>query len=61
MLIHDELQFDRRILSEEYGRLLKNLNSDQRQVYDTIMATVNSNQGGVFFVYGYVGTGKTFV
>ncbi|XP_073137587.1 uncharacterized protein [Henckelia pumila] len=60
-LIHDELRFDRRSLSEEHDNLLNNLNSEQRHVYDTVMNAVHSNKGGVFFVYGYGGTGKIFV
>ncbi|XP_073137503.1 uncharacterized protein [Henckelia pumila] len=60
-LILDELRFDRRSLSEEHDNHLNKLNSEQRHVYDTVMNTVHSNKGGVFFVYGYGGTGKTFV
>ncbi|XP_075481272.1 uncharacterized protein LOC142521983 [Primulina tabacum] len=60
-LIYDELRFDRRSLSQQHDKFINNLNSEQRHVYDTIMKAVVSNKGGVFFVYGYGGTGKTFV
>ncbi|XP_073302992.1 uncharacterized protein [Primulina huaijiensis] len=60
-LIHDELRLDKRYLSQEHDKLINNLNSEQRRVYDTIMKAVVSNKGRVFFVYGYGGTGKTFV
>lgn len=60
-LIQDEFCYDRRALSEEYDKLLRNLNSEQHHVYDTVMVAVDSNHGGMFFVYGYGGTGKTFV
>ncbi|XP_073131970.1 uncharacterized protein [Henckelia pumila] len=55
-LIQDELRFDRRALSEEYDNLLKNLNREQRHVYDTVMDAIDSNKGEMFFVYGYGGT-----
>ncbi|XP_073049645.1 uncharacterized protein [Primulina eburnea] len=60
-LIHDELRFDRRSLSQEHDKLINNLNSEQHHVYNTIMKAIASNKGGVFFVYKYGGTGKTFV
>ncbi|XP_075521382.1 uncharacterized protein LOC142554604 [Primulina tabacum] len=60
-LIHDEMRFDRRVLFREHHNLLNNLNDQQRQVYNTIMTIVDSNTGGIFFVYGYGGTGKTFI
>ncbi|XP_035842064.1 uncharacterized protein LOC110923839 [Helianthus annuus] len=37
------------------------LNDDQRAVFNEIMDAVRSGNGGVFFVYGYGGTGKTFL
>ncbi|XP_075521378.1 uncharacterized protein LOC142554601 [Primulina tabacum] len=46
---------------KNYDKLINNLNSEQRRVYDTIMKAVVSNKGVEFFVYGYGGTGKTFV
>lgn len=60
-LIHDELRYDRAALFQEHKNLLPNLTDEQRYVYDTIIDVVDSTSGGVFFVYGYGGTGKTFV
>ncbi|PNX65293.1 helicase-like protein, partial [Trifolium pratense] len=37
------------------------MTSEQRKVYDTIMTRVNKNKPDVFFLYGYAGTGKTFI
>lgn len=34
---------------------------EQRQIFETIMRAVDKQQGGVFFLYGYGGTGKTFM
>ncbi|XP_035844150.1 ATP-dependent DNA helicase pif1-like [Helianthus annuus] len=36
-------------------------NHEQRSVFDEIMSAVASRKGGLFFVYGYGGTGKTFL
>ncbi|RZB57573.1 hypothetical protein D0Y65_046308 [Glycine soja] len=32
----------------------------QTQIYNQIIQVVNKNEGGMFFLYGYGGTGKTF-
>ena len=42
------------------GRLPK-LNADQRVAYDRIIASVDSREGRLFFLYGPGGAGKTFV
>ncbi len=60
-LIHDELNYNRQSLAEEHVRLMSTMTSEQRKVYDTIMMRVNENKPGVFFLYGYGGTGKTFI
>ncbi|XP_057723392.1 uncharacterized protein LOC130939297 [Arachis stenosperma] len=60
-LICDELRYDRRQLTSEHANLVQQLTDEQRKVYEQIMAAVNSREGGVFFLYGYGGTGKTFV
>jgi len=39
--------------------LCDSFNAEQRSAYDEIMATVYSKQGGLFFVDGPSGTGKT--
>ncbi|XP_024961843.1 uncharacterized protein LOC112502220 [Cynara cardunculus var. scolymus] len=47
-------------LNEEQ-KLVTALTNEQRGVYDEIMTVVEKNKGGVFFVYGHGGTGKTFI
>ncbi|XP_021995696.2 ATP-dependent DNA helicase pif1-like [Helianthus annuus] len=37
------------------------LTDEQRSVFEEIMAAVNGDNGGIFFLYGYGGTGKTFL
>ena len=39
----------------------KNLNNEQREAYDEILATIDRQRGGIFFVDGPGGTGKTFL
>lgn len=34
---------------------------EQRGIFDTIMNAVTNQHGGMFFLYGYGGTGKTFM
>ncbi|KAK9705842.1 hypothetical protein RND81_07G086300 [Saponaria officinalis] len=60
-LVMDELAYDRHSLHEEHGNLLSSMTDEQRSVYNEIMESVLNNRGGVFFVYGYGGTGKTFI
>ncbi|KAD4585803.1 hypothetical protein E3N88_23404 [Mikania micrantha] len=60
-LIHEELSYDVTNLQDELHSLLTSLTNEQRLVFDDIMKTVEGNEGGVFFVYSYGGTGKTFL
>ncbi|WVZ94394.1 hypothetical protein U9M48_040292 [Paspalum notatum var. saurae] len=41
--------------------LKDSLNEEQKAAYDKILSTVDTDQGGVFFVDGPGGTGKTFL
>lgn len=61
MFIQDELCYDRHACAEEHQRLFPKLTAEQREIYDHIIGAVNSNSGGVFFVNGFGGTGKTFL
>ncbi|KAG4958861.1 hypothetical protein JHK87_035494 [Glycine soja] len=36
-------------------------NEEQKQIYNRIMQAVNNNEGDMFFIYGYGGTGKTYI
>ncbi|XP_031116687.1 uncharacterized protein LOC116020348 [Ipomoea triloba] len=60
-LLFEELSYDRVVLADESDRFVSQLTEEQRGVYDTIIGDVSSNKGGLFFVYGYGGTGKTFL
>jgi ATP-dependent DNA helicase PIF1 len=41
--------------------LKDSLNEEQRAAYDKIMSAINTDQGGLFFVDGPAGTGKTYL
>ncbi|KAL1337471.1 hypothetical protein AAHE18_10G141300 [Arachis hypogaea] len=60
-LILDELRYDRVMLAEQHKQFLSQMTIEQKYVYDQILQAVNSDCGKVFFLYGYGGTGKTFV
>ncbi|XP_072058023.1 uncharacterized protein [Arachis hypogaea] len=60
-LILDELRYDRALLAKQHKKFLSQIYTNQNHVYDKIIAAITSNSGGVFFLYGYGGTGKIFV
>jgi len=60
-LIREELSYDRGLLASEHDRLMGTMTDEQRNVYNRIMARVSENSLGLFFLYGYGGTGKTFI
>lgn len=60
-LISDEMSYNIDELKEERDKLIGMLNSQQRVAYETIMNSIDSESGRVFFLYGYGGSGKTFV
>ncbi|XP_019170957.1 PREDICTED: uncharacterized protein LOC109166458 [Ipomoea nil] len=60
-LLLEELSYDREALFKESEVLTSKFTDEQRVVYDTIIADVQTRNGGLFFVYGYGGTGKTFM
>uniref|UniRef100_A0A2N9HBP6 ATP-dependent DNA helicase n=1 Tax=Fagus sylvatica TaxID=28930 RepID=A0A2N9HBP6_FAGSY len=60
-MLQEELDYDRDSLAEEHTRLLNGLNYDQMIIYDAVLESVTENKGGVFFVYGHGGTGKTYL
>ncbi|XP_021999308.1 uncharacterized protein LOC110896161 [Helianthus annuus] len=60
-LINEELSHDVTEAQNEFNRLHESLTDEQRCVFNQIMLAVDSGNGGIFFVYGYGGTGKTFL
>nr|KAJ0217971.1 hypothetical protein LSAT_V11C300113370 [Lactuca sativa] len=60
-LIAEELSYDITSLQNEFQTLIVSLTNEQRGIFEDVMATIEDNKGGVFFVYGYGGIGKTFI
>ncbi|XP_057720182.1 uncharacterized protein LOC130934650 [Arachis stenosperma] len=56
-----ELQYDTISLTREHDANVSKLNEEQRVVYDKIIDCVSNKRHGFFFVYGFGGTGKTFL
>ncbi|XP_031091008.1 uncharacterized protein LOC115996005 [Ipomoea triloba] len=61
MLIAEEFAYDKESLKIEHETLVTQLTDEQKNVYNSVMNDIDCNGGGLFFVYGYGGTGKTFV
>jgi hypothetical protein len=60
-LIQEERDYNVDALRETLLRDEPKLNDDQRNGYETICAAVRNGRGGLFFLDGFGGTGKTFV
>ncbi|KAL3625826.1 hypothetical protein CASFOL_030355 [Castilleja foliolosa] len=60
-LIREEYDYNIAILKKEHEEWIKLLNMDQRIIYDRVISDVENKLGGLFFVYGQGGTGKTFL
>ncbi|EOA32029.1 hypothetical protein CARUB_v10015273mg [Capsella rubella] len=60
-LIADEMRYNDGTLKEKHDQWVEMLTSEQRAIYDEITGAVLEDKGGVFFVYGFGGTGKTFI
>ncbi|KEH16891.1 PIF1-like helicase, partial [Medicago truncatula] len=60
-LIIDELNYSKVELEKTHADMLLMLTDEQRCVHDKIMESVGSDDCGFFFLYGYGGTGKTFI
>ena len=58
-LIAEQLNYDALALEADLDACLPQLNVDQRAAYDSIVASVETSAGKVFFVNGHGGTGKT--
>ncbi|XP_012839912.1 PREDICTED: ATP-dependent DNA helicase PIF4-like [Erythranthe guttata] len=48
-------------MGKELQRCLASIIEEQRKVYDVVMDDVSNDRGGIFFLHGHGGTGKTFL
>ncbi|XP_058735847.1 uncharacterized protein LOC131623246 [Vicia villosa] len=60
-LIYDERNYDASTMRSEFTNLFNALTDEQRGIYERIMESVQAQKGGVFFLHGYGGTGKTYM
>ncbi|XP_076916917.1 uncharacterized protein LOC143576776 [Bidens hawaiensis] len=60
-LMVEELSYDTETMNNEFNNLFDSLTDEQRGVYNEIMSALIDIKGGVYFVYGYSGTGKTYL
>jgi hypothetical protein len=56
-----ELCYDAAALSNEFGKMISQLNDDQLHAFRCIVESVLSDNPKYFFISGYGGTGKTFL
>ncbi|XP_048422055.1 uncharacterized protein LOC103957413 isoform X1 [Pyrus x bretschneideri] len=60
-LLREELNYDCEELSKKHTLLKSQLNQGQKLIYNSVIDAVDKKKGGLFFVYGHGGTGKTFL
>ncbi|GJS03997.1 ATP-dependent DNA helicase RRM3-like protein [Tanacetum coccineum] len=60
-LIYDETSYKKDELRKQHQTMYGSFTSEQKGIYSTVMDVVDKNTGGMFFVYGYGGTGKTYL
>ncbi|GKV14803.1 hypothetical protein SLEP1_g25620 [Rubroshorea leprosula] len=60
-LIKEELNYDIRKMKADHDNFYISLNNQQREIYHRILDAVEQKEGGIFFVYGHEGIGKTFL
>jgi hypothetical protein len=60
-LLLDELAYDIPAMSSTLNDKISKLNENQKKVFKAIYNSAINNEGRTFFVYGYGGTGKTFL
>ncbi|XP_019156257.1 PREDICTED: uncharacterized protein LOC109152972 [Ipomoea nil] len=60
-LLLEEMSYDREALMHQHNSLHPKLTDQQLLIYNKVMGDVETEKGGMYFVYGYGGTGKTFL
>ncbi|XP_019183746.1 PREDICTED: uncharacterized protein LOC109178664 [Ipomoea nil] len=60
-LVFEELCYNSEQLKTDSEVMCAKLTEEQGLIYDTVIQDIANNKGGLFFVYGYGGTGKTFL
>ncbi|KAL8115602.1 hypothetical protein AgCh_022197 [Apium graveolens] len=60
-LVAEERSYDIAEMEKEHADLISKCNEKQLKVYHSVMDSVTNGKGGLFFVYGSGGCGKTFL
>nr|XP_017255780.1 PREDICTED: uncharacterized protein LOC108225432 [Daucus carota subsp. sativus] len=60
-LVLEETSYNLENMATEFESLYHNCNPEQKEVYNAVLSSVEKNEGGLFFVYGSGGCGKTYV
>lgn len=60
-LINEETSYDVIEMKQLHESNFKKLNTEQRDVYNTVIDSIDKNQGRLIFVHGSGGCGKTFL
>ena len=60
-LVYDERKYNQDELRHQHEQLYSTLTSEQRDIYGSLMEAIVGENGGMYFVYGYGGTGKTYL
>ena len=60
-IVREESNFDQQEQRDKTIEKIEKMNRDQRQFFDRVLESINSDNGGIFFLDAPGGTGKTFV
>uniref|UniRef100_A0A0D3AGB4 ATP-dependent DNA helicase n=1 Tax=Brassica oleracea var. oleracea TaxID=109376 RepID=A0A0D3AGB4_BRAOL len=60
-LILDERNYSPELLLQTLDQDCRKMTDEQKKVYDEILSAVDDGIGGMFFLDGFGGTGKTFL
>ena len=60
-LMSSKLDYNVEELRRQHDTMYRSLTNEQKDIYHTLINAVNAQEGGMFFVYGYGGTGKTYL
>ncbi|XP_071740893.1 uncharacterized protein [Rutidosis leptorrhynchoides] len=60
-LIREELNYNIKEMKTLHDNLFRSLNPEQLTLYERLIKAVTNQEGGLYFLYGPGGTGKTFL
>ncbi|XP_071708928.1 uncharacterized protein [Rutidosis leptorrhynchoides] len=60
-LIREELNYNIKEMKNLHDNLFRSLNPEQLALYDRLIKAITNQEGGLYFLYGPGGTGKTFL